>query len=69
MQLNQTALKAINSDTFYLKDFKDLISKDQVQPVMKFLESHPLIRKMNGYAELTPPIFDQTQTETKENTQ
>ena len=57
-QLNKAAVEAVRSECYYLKDFKDLIDLDSVQPELDLNEVHPLMRKMSSYEALTPLVFE-----------
>jgi hypothetical protein len=40
-----------------LRDLKTLLAEPSPQLTLGFLESHPLIRDLNQYAQLTPDCF------------
>ena len=60
MQLNNASKKAVKGGVFYLKGFKQLLTTEEEQPALNFMETHPYIRKISSYEDLTPDVFNPT---------
>lgn len=56
--LNQTALSALNNEVFNLPGFRAMINDQNEQQSLELTETHPLVRKLSSYAELTPNVFE-----------
>ena len=62
-EINRACCQAIIDERYSYRDVKQLIKSNPKQQIFPFLEEHPLIRNLSEYGE----IFDQTQTNNKEN--
>jgi hypothetical protein len=55
--IERAAARAFDQGAWRLRDLKTLLAEPSPQLTLGFLESHPLIRDLNQYAQLTPDCF------------
>jgi len=57
-RLNHAARNAVKAGIFHLKEFRQLLTTEEDLPSLNFIDTHPYIRKLSSYQELTPNVFD-----------
>lgn len=55
--IERAAARALDQGSWRLRDLKTLLAQPSPQLTLGFLESHPLIRDLDQYAQLTPDCF------------
>jgi hypothetical protein len=56
--LERAAQSALHHGAWRLRDLRTLLEQDGAAPQLDFLETHPLIRQLDGYQSLTPDCFN-----------